>query len=446
MKFGTTGTSLVFCALLLASAAEASDDAQARAQSAEFDRKMREAYRQKDWPAFLENAQKAEQLLPGTPRLVYNLASAHARLGHVEEASKLLENLLARGLHFEIEDDPNFAGVITTPQFQALARHAAALETPVGSSEVAFRLSERDLLTEGIAWDPQTRSFFISSVHRRKILRRSADGAVSDFIKSAQDGIDGVLALRVDPSRRILWACSVALPQEAGLEAGREGASGVFGYDIDKGTLVGKYELPKDGKAHALNDLTIGPRGEVYSTDSLASGVYVLMPGRKALEEYIAPGVFRSPQGLAFSEDGKRLVIADWSEGLWSVDLATRKREPVSVPAGVELIGIDGLAARGDELFVVQNLVRPHRVARLKLDAAGTRVLKGEILDAADPEFSEPTLDVVAGDALYVIAKSQWSLFDEKGGVATEKLQEPTILKIRLDQKGSAGVGSAFSR
>src|SRR5262249_9114572 len=227
----------------------------------EFDQMAREAYRNKDWPAVLENARNAERLRPGTPRLVFNLASAHARLGHVDESAQLLEGLLARGLHFEIEDDPNFAGVIGTPAFQALARHAAALEKPVGRSEVAFRLPEKDLLTEGIAWDPKTRSFFVSSVHRSKIVRRSADGFVSDFIKSGRDGIDGVLALRVDPSRRILWACSAALPQVAGLSSDREGSSGVFGYDIDKGTLVGKYELPKDRKAHALNDLTIGPRG-----------------------------------------------------------------------------------------------------------------------------------------------------------------------------------------
>jgi sugar lactone lactonase YvrE len=432
MRISMARLGLLLFTLLLSAAAAPTDDAQARAKSAEFDQKMREAYRQKDWPAVLENAQKAEELRPGTARLVFNLASAHARLGHAEEAARLLEGLLSRGLDFDISEDPNYAGVITTPPFQALAKHAAELEKPVGKSEVAFRIPEKDLLTEGIAWDPATRSFFISSVHRRKIVRRNADGSFRDFISSGQDGIDGVLALRVDPKRRILWACSAALPQAAGLPPDRQGASGVFGYDIDKRTLVGKYELPKDGREHALNDLTIGPRGEVYLTDSLASGVYVLEPGGKNLEEFIAPGVFRSPQGLAFSKDGKRLVIADWSEGLWSVDPATKRREPVAVPAGVELIGIDGLASREDELFVVQNLVRPHRVARLKLDPSGTRVLSGEILDAADPEFSEPTLDVIADNALYVVAKSQWGLFDEKGGVAAEKLQEPTVLKIRL--------------
>lgn len=426
------GTILPFLA-----AAAPTDDSDARAKSAAFSKLAREAYANKDWAAFLENARAAERLRPGTAGLVLNVAIAEARMGHVEESARLLESLLDRGLDFDIKDQEDFAAVRTTPAFAALFRHAAQLGKPVGKSEVAFRIPDTQLLTEGIAWDPKTRSFFVSSVHQRKIVRRSPDGKVADFIASGRDGIDGVLALRVDPKRRILWACSAALPQAAGIEKSREGSSGLFAYDIDKATLIAKYELPKDGKEHALNDLTISPESDVYATDSLGSGVYRLSHGAMELEEFIAPGAFRSPQGLAFSEDGRRLIIADWSDGLWSVDVASRKREPVAVAPGIELIGIDGLAARGRDLFVVQNLALPHRVVRLTLDRAGTRVLSSELLDAADPEFAEPTLDVIAGDDLYVVAKSQWSLFDEKGGVPSpEKLQEPTILKIPLAQKG----------
>jgi sugar lactone lactonase YvrE len=445
-RFWKERPGLVLVALLLTVAARAgaspaptaagSDDTDARAKSAAFNKLAREAYRNKDWPALLENARAAERLRPGTAGLVFNVAIAEARMGHADESARLLDGLLDRGLDFGIEGEEDFAAVRNTPAFAALFRHAAQLAKPAGKSEVAFRIPERDLLTEGIAWDPKTRSFFVSSVHQRKIVRRGPDGKLSDFIASGRDGIDGVLALRVDPKRRILWACSAALPQAAGVEKTRQGSSGLFAYDIDKATLIAKYELPKDGKAHALNDLAISAEGDLYATDSLGSGVYRLSRGAVELEEFIAPGAFRSPQGLAFSEDGRRLIIADWSDGLWSVDVASRKREPVAGPPGVEQIGIDGLAARGSELFVVQNLARPHRVARLVLDDGGTRILRGEILLASDPEFAEPTLGVIAGDFFYVIAKSQWGLFDDSGAVASEKLQEPTVLKIPLSQKG----------
>jgi sugar lactone lactonase YvrE len=429
--------SVALAVFLAASVAVAlSESSSARARSAEFDKLAHEAYRRKDWTAFLDNARRAERLRPGTPRLVFNVACAEARLGHAEESARLLDGLLDRGLDFGIEAEQDFAAVRETPAFQALFRHAAELAKPRGKSEVAFRLPEKDLLTEGIAWDPVSRSFFVSSVHHRKIVRRSADGAVSDFIGPGQDGIGGVLALRVDPSRRILWACSAALPQMIGFEKSMEGQSAVFAYDIEKGKLVATYELRKDGKRHALNDLTVSPRGDLYLTDSLGSGIYRLERSGKALEEFVAPGVFRSPQGLAVSKDGRRLIVADWSEGLSSIDIATRRSERVSVPAKLELIGIDGLAARGAELFVVQNLARPHRVVHLTMDAVGKSVLRGELLDSSDPEFSEPTLGVIAGDDFYVVAKSQWGAFGENGKVAPpEKLQEPTILKISIGRQ-----------
>src|SRR5262252_3977886 len=109
MRISMARLGFLLFVLLMSAAAATPDDAQARAKSAEFDQKMREAYRRKDWPAVLEGAQKAEGLRPGPPRLVFNLASAHARLGHAEEAARLLEGLLSRGLDFDISEDPNYA-------------------------------------------------------------------------------------------------------------------------------------------------------------------------------------------------------------------------------------------------------------------------------------------------------------------------------------------------
>lgn len=37
--------------------------------------------------------------------------------------------------------------------------------------EIAFRISEKDLIPEGIAYDPATASFFVSSIFKNKIIR-----------------------------------------------------------------------------------------------------------------------------------------------------------------------------------------------------------------------------------------------------------------------------------
>ena len=415
----------------LAARGETPDD---RARSLEFQKKAVEAYRRQDWPAFLENSRQAAALRPGNARLLYNLASAEARNGHAAGAAKLVEGLVERKLDLGSDRDEDFAAVRDTDAFAGVRKKLADLRRPVGGSAVAFRLPEKDLLTEGIAFDPQSKAFFIGSVHRRKILRRSAGGAVSDFVREGQDGLQSVLALRVDPRRGALYACSAALPQMAGYEKSMEGSSAVLRFDLATGRLAGRYPLPSDRKPHAANDLAIAENGDVYVTDSLGSGVYRIRVGATSIETVVEPGVFRSPQGLGFGPNG-RLFVADWGYGLFWVD-DRGKRHEVAAPDDVPLLGIDGLAVRGREIVVTQNGIEPHRVAALELDPAGDRVVRGRILDMNDPEFAEPTLGVLAGDDFYFIGKSQWGLFDEKtGAFDPSRLQKPAVLKVSVAKR-----------
>jgi sugar lactone lactonase YvrE len=421
---------LVVGALLCGALAAAdAPDADARARSLEFQKKAVEAYQSKDWPAFLENARQAEVLRPGNPRLLYNLACAQARNGQAAAAAKTLEGLIARKLDLGSDEDEDLAAVRDSEAFAGVRSALAQLRKPVGGSTVVFRLAERDLLTEGIAYDPASKAFFISSVHRRKIVRRAADGTVSDFVKEGQYGIGAVLGLAVDAKRGRLIACSAALPQMKGYKPSLEGRSAVYAFDLATGKPVRNDALPADGKPRAANDLAIAENGDVYVTDSLASGIYRIPSGGGALETFVPPGVFRSPQGIGFGPGG-RIYVADWGQGLYWLD-REGKRHEVEGPPEVPLFGIDGLIAGGESLFVVQNGIAPQRVVRLELDAKGDRVVGAKILDMNDPEFAEPTLAALVGDDLYVVGKSQWPLFDEKtGAFDPAKLQEPVVLRI----------------
>ncbi len=313
--------------------------------------------------------------------------------------------------------------------FAGVHRDLARLRRPVGGSAVAFRLAEKDLLTEGIAYDPASKAFFVSSVHRRKIVRRAADGTVSDFVKEGEFGIGAVLGIAVDGKRGRLIACSAALPQMKGYKPSLDGRSAVYAFDLATGKPVRNDALPIDGKPRAANDLAIAENGDVYVTDSLGSGIYRIPAGGGALETFVAPGAFRSPGGIAFGPAG-RIYVADWSQGLYWLD-SERKPHEVEGPPDVPLHGIDGLLARGGSLFVVQNGITPQRVVRLDLDPKGDRVVAAEILDMNDPEFAEPTLAAFVGEDLYVVGKSQWPLFDEKtGAFDPAKLQEPAVLRV----------------
>ena len=39
------------------------------------------------------------------------------------------------------------------------------------STEIAFRLAERDLIPEGITYDPLTKTFYIGSINKKKIVK-----------------------------------------------------------------------------------------------------------------------------------------------------------------------------------------------------------------------------------------------------------------------------------
>ena len=433
IRLAGAGAALAAALAVLVTAAADTPDADARARSLEFQKKALAAYQARDWPAFLENARQASALRPGEPRILYTLACAEARNGHAADAARILEGLIDRKLDFGSSTDEDFAALRDGPEFAGVRRKLAELHRPVGGSAIAFRLPEKDLLTEGIAYDPASKAFFVSSVHRRKIVRRAADGTLSDFVREGQDGIHGVLALAVDAPRRRLLACSAALPQMAGYEKSLEGTSALYAFDLATGKLLRRDPLPSDGKPHAANDLLVEGNGDVLVTDSLGSGIYRFRAAGGPVETVVPPGVFRSPQGIGYGP-GKRLYVADWGYGLYWLEGG--KRREIAGPLDVPLFGIDGLVASvgGRFFYVTQNGLAPQRVARLELDAAGDRVVAAKILDMNDPESTEPTLLTLVGKDLYVVGKSQWAAFDEQTRAFDPgKLREPVIVRIATE-------------
>ena len=56
---------------------------------------------------------------------------------------------------------------------------------------VAFRIADPELIPEGIAYDPATKTFFVGSTYKRKIVAVDAAGKTRDFTKEGQDGTFG---------------------------------------------------------------------------------------------------------------------------------------------------------------------------------------------------------------------------------------------------------------
>ncbi|MFT7485716.1 MAG: sugar lactone lactonase YvrE [Candidatus Paceibacteria bacterium] len=387
----------------------------------------------------------AQDPVPSPAALLQEVRS-HLVADEFESALTTLTRVAEMGLVFDFQELPNAEHLSELEAYEGLLLRLRQNAQPIVRSEVAFRLQRNDLLIEGIAFQPTTGAFLLSSVHQGLIIRRAADGSLSDIVSPPQDpeeraieGPWGFQGLLVVPGTNELLAATSALEQVAGLTPAEHGASALMLYDLDGGEIINQFLVtdPGAGRSLALGDVACHPAKRIFYA-SCSDGRVVEIDdsaGGGVLRPLVAGYRFRSPQGLAPTPSGKYLYIADWSRGLFRVDLslesAQRRVEAVRSASTDSLFGIDGLVADGNTLIAIQNAYRPHRIVRLHLDSTGLEVERVEVLEANHPEHAEPTLGTIVGRNFYYVANSQWESF---GADASPEIQRevPVILRLPL--------------
>jgi hypothetical protein len=306
------------------------------------------------------------------------------------------------------------------PEFQRLAARADADNPPILRSRTAVTLADRELIPEGLAWDPATRRLYIGSMHRKKIVEIAPDATVRDFVTSGQDGLDQVLGLKVDSKTRTLWAASSS-----------KGQTGLFRFDLQTGRLLRKYVLEGN---HLFNDLVVSSAGDVYFTDSNAGSLYWISHATGAIAEFLPGTKFDYANGLALSDDERALYVAAWPGGIMVVSLEAPSARPLAHAPNVTLAGIDGLYAYRGDLIAIQNAAMFPRVVRLRLARGGDRLDRLEVLERRHPLYQIPTTGAVAGRQFYYIANSQLDRLTDEGLVTPGELRPPVILSLDLER------------
>ena len=125
----------------------------------------------------------------------------------------------------------------------------------VHGSQIAFQLPERDLVPEGICYDPISESFFLGSIEKHKILRISMDGTVETFVPPRTEGLWSVIGMRVDVERRVLWANSDQgnSVDDSAPDAAKE--TGIFKFNPDNRNSAGADIALAIG--YALDDINL---------------------------------------------------------------------------------------------------------------------------------------------------------------------------------------------
>jgi sugar lactone lactonase YvrE len=393
------------------------------------------AKNEKKFPQYLTFAQQLSEHAPAHYGIRYLLAEAQALNGDVESAKKNLLTAAKSGMSVDLSKSTSFKKIKDSAEYKLALALFDLNKKPSGSSQIAFKILQKDLIAEGIAFDAVSRSFFISSTYRRKIVEVDSSGKVRDFITDKQDGIWGVVGMEVDAKRRHLWANSGNLEQNMNMkypEPETLGHTAIHKYDLTTRKLIKKYVLGVKGEKHFFNDLSISQSGDVYITDSDEGSVYRISAEKDELELFVKPEGMSYPNGIALSGDERFLYVAN-IQGISVVDLKTREVKLLTAPESTATTSIDGMVFHKDSLIANQALTGAERVARFHLSSDPTRIEKLELLQVNHPTFVMPTTGVVAEGSFYYIANSQLRAFDETGKIfPDEKLQETIILKVNL--------------
>lgn len=419
----------VFLILIIGSVVSAfPQTAEEMAKARQSEQLAVKAYEAKSYADYLTHMRDANAARPNNPRLIYNLASAYAVNGQTEQGLDSLDRLAKMGLSFAIEKDDDFKAIFSTDRFKSIEAKFAENLKPLNNSSKAITVADKTLIVEGVAYDKQSKNFYLASVHQRKVVVVDKNGVAKDF-SNESDGLWGVYGIRVDAKRGWLWISSFASIAMKNYQESDKNRAGIFRYDLKTGKLLKKYLL-SDDKRHALGDLIIAGNGRIYSTDSAAATIYTIDPKKDEIEEFLRSDQFASTEGLATGQDGGTLFVADYSKGIFRIDTATKKVTQLIPAADITLLGIDGLYFYRGNLIAIQNGINPHRVAVFTVN--GDKITGYKTLEANHPDFDEPTLGALVGDNFYFNANSQFGHFNEKGVLATEKLRPPVILKVDL--------------
>lgn len=395
----------------------------------------REAFGTRDFDAASRHFQNALLTAPDHPSLLVNVAAMETLSGRHDDALDFLERLAALDLYLNVAGEEIFAPLRGNPRFEAVIRRLeTSRDTKTVTSAQVVMFPAKGIIAEGLAFDRG--DYLVSSVRERKILRVTPSGSVS-VLAARDSGLLSGMGMRVDPGKRILWIATSAAPQMEGFDTSLKGIAKVMKLDLDSGKLLGTFLPPPAPSAgssgdqqnveHWFGDLTLANNGTVYVTDSTQPEIYRIPPGGESLELFLRDARFQSLQGIDVSKDGRTLFVSDYSTGIYRIDTTSRTIEHLKTPAGVSLIGVDGVYRCGSDLLAVQNGINPHRLIRIEMGKRGIKAVS--VIDRNHPSFREPTLGVVTGSRFAYIANGHWEAVDRENQLLpADQLHDPVIL------------------
>lgn len=368
------------------------------------------AYTISECESSLQFCNQVLKIIPSHPEINYLSARLNSLLGnykaaflHLEKSTKLGYTTMLPFNEVHHLNDSAFDVIRDKKEFQDILHLLKESEKSVHKAEVAFIINDKDLLPEGIAYDPVEKIFYLGSETKQKIVKVDRYGKSMDFVNQGQNGLNLViLGLHVDPIRRTLWACVFDKTTE-----------GILKFDLLSGKLIKKYTLLPKGRRYGYNDLVIHPSGDVYISDASKSAIYIIRESSDNLELYLKNESFISPNGITISADGNTIYLADTDIGIYKIDIITKNISLLSHDSDFSTYGIDGLYFKDNNLHAVQICL--NQISRFSLNTDGSFIDSCEIFERNSLYLYKPTTGVIVDNSFYFIADTGGKALKQEG-------------------------------
>ena len=274
---------------------------------------------------------------------------------------------------------------------------ASSIPPPLSVEEV-LRLPSGAMKPAGLAHDGVSGRYVLAdSAHRKLVIVDERAHHLVDLVDAASAGFNDITALVIDARRGDLWVVS-------GSEADGEhaAASVLHRVQLISGRPLASWPLPKSFGPARFADVDVGDGDTVFVLDEVGRRIFPVSP---------RAGRFGTPLRVPF-EGLTSLAIAGNSDayiahasGIARVSLSGGGTVAVRSAPGVELKGFERVRWDNGRLVGIQK--RPdgsHVPVRLRLTAAGTRVIAADIIETPTP-IDDPTTVAISGDSFYFVTR-----------------------------------------
>ncbi|MEJ2382901.1 MAG: hypothetical protein P8Y54_00730 [Xanthomonadales bacterium] len=382
-----------------------SDAARAASEIVLLERKAAEARSQENWSELYESALKLHEQRPHVPSYMIEIIRASAAMGERQRAYEYMLKLQQSGLSYDMTRIPQTAEMRDSEAFQHINNLMLEANKPMGVGKDFLSLPGRPADIGDLAWDASRERFLLGTRREGRIMTVADDGSTEILLEANdENGLWSIGGLAVDVDNNALWVASSATPAFARYSTADAHRSALFRFDLETLELLERYNLGADGLPHRFGGVAATSDGTVYVLDRALPFIFRKAADGDRIEPFVAMPKLVGLSDFAVTPDNSRLFVVDPVMGILAIDPAAGHSTMLRSPENLNLFGIYSIEYADGSLVVTQSGIRPQRIMRFVLDAAGAGIQSVVPMAVALEQFDTPGTGVIRGDSLYFFA------------------------------------------